>query len=160
MTMKAFMIEDESAVSYELLKVGDRYSDGTRTYKVAFRCGNSNVTLISEDDEIMVVLSASGTGHIAVSTFTCFGTHGATTQQHHWNNIKLNGGCLVGPKKTKEFRPVKAGDVLVNSEGKQRKVQFVCEDNALVLMGDVSFVVSPNRSLAHELFENVTVKEV
>lgn len=158
--MKAFMIEDESAVSYKLLGVGERYSDGARTYKVAFKCGNSNVTMISEDNEIMVVLSTSGTGHIAVSSFTCFGTHGATTQQHHWNNIKLDGGCLVGPKKTKAWRPVKAGDVLINNMGDERKVQFVCEDNALVLISDASYIVNPGRKDADLIFKNVTVKEV
>ncbi|MGL5305956.1 MAG: hypothetical protein ACRC9Y_07270 [Aeromonas veronii] len=166
MTKPIFKIK-EATINYIDPKLG-RYSDGLQTYEVTF--------ITDTHDRMFGIRTDDG------AMFEAYITDGLTEENIIQLRVTKKGGGVLFQKfhsgrfagfvaKGSRFnreekvghRPVVAGDTIFNLAKERRKVLFVCPtDNALVLSGDDdrSFIVSPTRAGADELFINVIVEYV
>ncbi|MGL5087107.1 MAG: hypothetical protein ACRC68_15565 [Clostridium sp.] len=161
MTKPMFMIKEET--TNRIKPTLGRYSDGLRTYEVTF---------ISEDHSRMFgvrcdgsIFEASWGLHIDNGPFIALRVIKPCGNEHNhmFHSGRFAGFVATGMGFRREqkvdSRPVAVGDVIKSHLGQKREVLFVCPaDNALVLSDEGrSFIVSPTRQNAADLYVNVEV---
>ena len=158
--MKVFMIEDPTSVVNVTSLIGEKVSDGVNTYDVVFARGRDSLVLVREDKKMMVRIFPMDSAQVLNIELVPTVGIVRSAMQKKWGPFSYHESGIVKELRAAR-RPVKAGDTLISAEGgNERKVQFVCADGAVVLMGEHSFVVNPKRTDANHMFLNAIVGEL